>query len=82
MAKAQINYKEEAKVVIQQVPDTVTIELTIQEAEMVKCMVGHISGADIHSGREITSKVYYALKDAGVYVFQDNIGSLLKEVLG
>lgn len=62
MAKATVNYREEAKVVITTVPATVTLELTIQEAEFVKCLVGNVTGLDHQTAREITSKVFYALQ--------------------
>ena len=66
MAKAQINYKEEAKVVIQQVPDTVTIELTMYEARVLRSIVAmHVIG-NAPSRNFGTSEIYQALDDAGI----------------
>ena len=65
MAKAKINYKE-AKVVIQQFPDTVTLELTMYEASVLRDLLGkRVIGTG--KARDIgTTEIFYALQAAGI----------------
>ena len=80
MAKAQINYKEEAKVVIQQVPDTVTIELTVEEACFLATVLTKIGGMPHKTIRHYQVSISQALGelDLNHYKYKSHIqGSLI-----
>ena len=79
MAKAQINYKKEAKVVIQQVPDTVTIELTVEEACFLATVCTKIGGnphKTIRHYQESISQALYEL-DLDRYKYKSHIQGTL-----
>ena len=79
MAKAQINYKEEAKVVIQQVPDTVTIELTVEEACFLATVLTKIGDCPHETIRHYQNSISQALYelDLNQYKYKSHIQGTL-----
>ena len=79
MAKAQINYREEAKVVIQQVPDTVTIELTVEEACFLATVLTRIGGSSQRTIRHYQDSISQALYELDLdhYKYKSHIQGTL-----
>jgi hypothetical protein len=44
--------------------ETLILELTQEEAEALKCMVGRVSGWN--NGRDVTTAIFHALDEAGI----------------
>lgn len=76
MAKAELNFKTETRTeerlvvteVEAEVADSVTLTLTLDEARLVRSLVGHTQGGGFL--RTLVDKVYRALGSAGVGIFE------------
>lgn len=66
MAKASLQPAVTETKTVEVKPATVTLELTLAEAETLRYLTGSITGSSSKSRRSHTNAVYYALRAAGV----------------